>query len=105
MFIFILHFVFVISVQRDSLLPCLKKFLDHDKNNIITEREIETFLLHYMPSPLNLYLSGRMIINTCDLNADGVLTMVDWHHQNACLTKDYQIEYVYQNICVNKIDN
>lgn len=92
-------------VPRSVLISCFRNLLDKDHNNIITEYELDKFLESekaYTCLPANLVneLAGKTIINTCDMNNDGQLSIYDWSvHHNSCINTKERIELIC-NICV-----
>jgi len=98
-YIFFFFFLLVpVQAKRDFLLSCLKKHIDLNKNHVISIGEIDTFLLNHADILLFRHLDGDMIMNTCDLNGDRRLTILDWDSHNACITSKKAIKYV-QKLC------
>jgi Ca2+-binding EF-hand superfamily protein len=100
----IIIIIFLLSTQtlscpetRDALLRCFKRLMDKNNNNVITIEEIDEFIK--TSSCLNTikiqpYITGKMIINTCDINGDGVLSLEDWSHHTSCIASENIIERV-----------
>ena len=77
--------------SRDLLIRCFQQLIDTNRDNILTIRELDEFLSNRagecgVPAGVLAHLSGKLILNTCDLNGDGRLSMIDWSQQHACLT-------------------
>jgi hypothetical protein len=92
---------------RDSLLPCILRAMDFDGDETITTQEIGYFLesqytgVYSGPTPVAPPLercipqlgnafplefrNGTSIMNLCDADFSGNLTLVDWVHPNSCI--------------------
>lgn len=73
---------------RDNLLQCFRELLDTNKDSTITVGEIDSFLATQtcINKKITDHLSGEILIHTCDINHDGVLTVADWTASNSCVT-------------------
>lgn len=97
---FFLVFVLIISslscpVSRDQILGCIRQLMDSDGDGIIQPQTIDSLLSKAtcLPSPITSIMSGAMIMEMCDINRDGSLTMADWTAPNACVTKPNHLYY------------
>lgn len=88
-------------VPRDTLIQCFRKLLDKNRDSIITVAEIDNYLATQtcIPRTVSDHLSGTILMNTCDLNRDGALTLADWTPSNACVTNPKRIEMIC-HLCV-----
>ncbi len=86
---------------RDNLIQCFRSLLDSNKDSTITVSEIDYYLRTQtcLPRSVSEHITGTTIMNTCDLNRDGVLTLADWTPLNACVTKPRTAELIC-NLCV-----
>ena len=70
---------------RETLLLCVKRVLDLNNDGKITTDEIKSaFPSFKMPSSTPQECAD-FLINSCDINNDGILDMTDWNSTNACL--------------------
>lgn len=96
--LFILIKLSVGTLGRDHLLPCFRSLLDQNHDSIITRHELDAFIDQKNTCISNYnyysYISGELIMNTCDLNKDGVLTLSDWDSPRACLVDKYVYNYI-----------
>lgn len=70
------------DLQRMTLFPCFK-LADTDNNDELSELEITSFLdLHNITTT-----TVNTILEMCDMNHDGKLTMYDLEVPNSCLIK------------------
>ena len=86
--------------SRDNLIPCFQQLVDKNNDSMISIAEINSFLMSYtcINNHIYNYMNGARIMQICDLNKDGVLTLSDWTHPNACLMKNPEMTIVC-NIC------
>ena len=73
---------------RDMLLRCFKRLLDKNNNNAISRGELDEFIKNSQCIPgreWEPYITGKLIIDTCDLDGDGILTLLDWGNHNSCI--------------------
>lgn len=99
MLIFILFFALGVAhcpEPRDNLIQCFRTLLDTNKDSIITVSEIDHFLSTQTCINENIakHITGTIIMNTCDLNRDGQLTLSDWTMQNACVSTDQRVDMI-----------
>jgi hypothetical protein len=100
-FIFIaISFAVCPPANRDNLIDCFRKLLDSNRDSIITVSEIDYYLRTQtcLSKVVTDHLSGTIIMNTCDLNRDGQLTLADWTPSNACVTVPKRVEMIC-NLC------
>ncbi len=65
------------TMGRDLLLGCFSTLVDTDHNNILNMTEISTFL--------NMTGEATVIMQICDTNHDGSLTLDDWNAPDSCV--------------------
>lgn len=101
-----LIFLFIVTViacptSRDNLIQCFRSLLDTNRDSSISVSEIDYYLRTQtcLPKSLSEHITGHLIMNTCDLNGDGVLTLSDWTPFNACVTNPKRVEMIC-NLCV-----
>jgi hypothetical protein len=58
--------------------------LDKNNNNVISLDELDEFLKTTKCID-GQHFGAKIIMDTCDLNKDGILSIVDWSHHNACI--------------------
>ena len=92
-----LHFIFLLLIititngcpdTRDMLLKCVKRLFDKNNNNAIGKKELDTFIRTSKCIPgedWEPFITGELIMNTCDIDKDGTLTLLDWGHHNSCI--------------------
>lgn len=80
-----------LATSRHSILNCIKELVDNDSNNIITERELDHFIEtnKCIPDHIEPFITGKMVINTCDLNGDHLLTIYDWSFAHNCINIEF----------------
>lgn len=88
--------------SRDLLIRCFQKHLDRNRDNIVDLHEMNDFLLHktqgLLPKELIPHLTGTLIMNTCDLNKDNLLSMIDWSQRHACIKKKKYVAF-FRDLC------
>jgi hypothetical protein len=99
MLIFILFFAFGIAhcpEPRDNLIQCFRDLIDLNKDSTITIAELDHFLANQncINKKITSHITGTHIMNTCDFNHDGILTLSDWTATNACVSTPHRIEMV-----------
>jgi len=104
MYLFFLVIIVTIAcpVSRDKLVLCFSQLVDLNQDSIITATEIDFFLDHQQCIDSNIahHISGQMVINTCDMNKDGILSIADWTRIDACIQTQHNIDYMC-TICVS----
>ena len=76
------------DIARDALLACFEHHIDLNHDGNITLNEIPLYVKPWF-------------FEMCDINHDGVLNLIDWHHENACC-QDRECIYKVCNTCFNK---
>jgi hypothetical protein len=85
--------------ERDNLLGCFSQLIDGDQDGNITVAELDFAFGNLTCLPTNseftsLY-NSTYVMNVCDVDSDGVLSMADWTADNACLKDNTPaIDYV-----------
>jgi len=70
-----------LATKKEELLPCITK-ADLDHNNQLNSTEITNFIsLHHLEKISNL----KYILDLCDLDKDGTLTMNDFNNTRSCV--------------------
>jgi hypothetical protein len=97
---FFLLFILIIStiscpVSRDQILGCIRTFMDPDNDGIIQPETIDSLMTKAtcLPKSITNMMSGAMVLQMCDINRDGSLTMADWTAPNACVMKPNHLYY------------
>jgi hypothetical protein len=99
---FLLFFIFLLStlsfscpVPRDQLLGCLRALMDKDGDGVVDQATLDSLLLKAtcLPKTITDHLSGPVIMQMCDTNKDGSLTMADWTSANGCIQKPNHLYY------------
>lgn len=99
---FLIFFIFLLStlsfscpVPRDQLLGCLRTLMDKDGDGVVNIPTLDSLLLKAtcLPTTITNHLTGTMIMQMCDTNSDGSLTMADWTASNACIQKPNHLYY------------
>ncbi len=77
------------------LLRCIKRLFDTNNNNAISEKELNVFLKtsHCIPgNEWEPFITGKLIMTTCDVDNDGKLTLMDWGRHDSCLHSNHVIK-------------
>jgi len=100
LFIFLVLTCVLSLPDRDVLLVCFDQLVDTNHDGTITTTELNTIISNttcFNQGPhFQELVNGTVIMNMCDTNLDGVLTLVDWNHSTkACGRTHTSIKYMY----------
>jgi len=107
--IFFLIIAVIASAQacpgnRDDLLQCFDRLIDTNHDGDITSTELaQMFIDHRSCFPTQQpeyfeHYTPAFLMSQCDADGNGVLNVLDWNHENACLKKRRLYNYVC-NLC------
>lgn len=79
---------------RDTLLKCFKRLMDKNNDNVITVKEIDDFVINSgcIRPRIAREITGQLVMNSCDLDRNGILNLADWSHHNSCIHTTAMIE-------------
>lgn len=95
--------------SRDDLLQCLDTYVDTNHDSIITVEELDAFLSAQealgaaacLPQSSDFYthVNGTMLVELCDVNQDGNLTVTgDWDAATGC-AQSYDAQLYLCQLC------